>query len=103
MKFLLFSIFIGLTYVTPSESREELRDLQKKHRAERHQENKKWKAMEEECKKKFPNAHDTKHADYDAHFNCREEVNSVREAFEDKQREETCSKLNIGCKDKDKK
>lgn len=103
MKLLIVSIFTALTFATPSQSSETLRDLQKKHRAERHEENKKWKAMEEDCRKKFPNSYDTKHADYDAHFNCKEEVSNAKEIFEDKQKEETCQKVNIGCKEIEKK
>lgn len=100
MKSLFLTLALVLSCPAVFGANEELKELQKKHRAERHEENKKWKAMEEECYTKYPRGHDTKHADYDASFKCREEINDVKNAFEEKQQEELCQKLNLGCKKK---
>ena len=58
--------------------------------------------MEEDCRKKFPKHYETTHGDYDAHFKCREGINVLKDAFEDKHNKELCEKLNIKCKKEEK-
>ena len=77
---------------------ESLQDIQKKHRTERHEEKKKWNAMEDDCKAKYPKKFDSKSDDYDKFFKCTEAIKDAENIFETKQREELCSKLSINCK-----
>ena len=66
--------------------------LYKKHRMEKHEENKKWEVTKAECHSKYPSRRDVKHADYDAHFKCMETIQDAQIAFEEKQDLESLSK-----------
>lgn len=94
MKFVVMFLFVFSTAVHANA----FEDDTKRHRAERHEEKKKWSQMSEECKAKFPMSHDTKHADYDGRFKCDEAVEDAEKAFEKKQNKELCDKHNVGCK-----
>jgi hypothetical protein len=77
---------------------EKLSDVQKKHRAMRHEEQKKWDEKIEKCKSSFPKRYDSKSPDYDSYFKCSEEVEDDKAAFKAKLDEEICQKFQISCK-----
>lgn len=94
MKLVLVAIFLCSSIHAASEQQA----LYKKHRLERHEENKKWEATKADCYKNYPNRRDVKHSDYDAHFKCMETIQDAQIALEEKQDLETCKEINYGCK-----
>ncbi len=99
MKTLLMAL-TGLMMIgsTSSFAKEELSDVQKKHRQLRHEERKKWSKMEEECKEKYPKGLNPADKDYDARFKCDEAVKEAEQAFENGLKKEICEKFQISCK-----
>lgn len=79
---------------------EELEQTQKKQRALRHEENRKWSLAKEACYSNFPQGHKASHPDYDKQFKCREDIEDARQAFENKMRAEICEKHHVSCSER---
>lgn len=96
--FCLLAVSFFGSVVFAEDTRELQMSLHKKHRLMRHEEAKKWGAMKEECRKKFPNWYKTSHPDYDGEFKCREEIADAEKAFDDKLQDELCQNISSLCR-----
>jgi len=80
---------------------EDLRAVQKKHRALEHEASKEWYKMKKDCEAKYPNRFKKDHPDYDADFKCNEAINDEKDKFNAKLKAELCEKFQVSCIEKD--
>lgn len=92
-------LLLGLILLTASVSSfaDQLSDIQRQHREEKHEARKKWDQKLADCKQSYKNWYKSDHSDYDSYFKCSEEVEDLKTALQNKHNGELCSKLNIMC------
>lgn len=94
MKLLLGMIL--LTVSAPSFA-DQLSEIQKQQREEKHEARKKWDQKIADCRQTYKNWYKSDHADYDSYFKCSEEVEDMKTALQEKHNGELCAKMNIMC------